>query len=281
MAAAESRTPRAGRNLSAAIVVGFALFALVIAGLVYWPPGVVILVALLAALGATELRHALRQVGLNAVVVPVAIGVTAMVLAAYAASMWPGEVWRTVEFGVIGAVVLATLIWRMPRGAEGYARDVAGSLFIVGYVGVLASFIGPVIAMPDGPVRVATMFLCVCGSDTGGYVLGAALGKHPMAPRISPKKTWEGLAGSVVLAGVCGVLMAIFALGRPWWFGLMLALVIVAFGTLGDLIESIVKRDVGIKDMSSVLPGHGGIMDRLDSVLVALPVSWLIFLLPL
>ena len=280
MAEAESPTPRAGRNLSAALLVGFALFGLVIAGLVFWPPGVVVLVALLGALGATELHHALRQVGLDAPVAPVAVGVAAMVLVVYAAASWGGA-WPTAAVGVTAAVVLVTLVWRMPRGAQGYTRDVAGGLFIFGYLGVLASFIGPLIAMPDGPLRVATMFLCVCGSDTGGYILGATLGKHPMAPRISPKKTWEGMVGSVVLAGVCGVLMSVFALGRPWWFGLALALVVVVFGTLGDLIESMIKRDVGIKDMSSVLPGHGGIMDRLDSIIVAMPVSWAIFLLPL
>ena len=280
MAAAQSPPSRAGRNLAAALVVGFALFGLVVAGLVFWPPAIVILAAVLAALGATELWHALRQVGLNASVVPVAAGVAAMVLAAYAAALWQGE-WQTVAFAVPGAVVIAALVWRMPGGAEGYARDVAGSLMIFGYVGVLMSFIGPIVAMPDGAARLALMFVCVVASDTGGYVLGATLGKHPLAPRISPKKTWEGMVGSVLLAAACGVVVAIFVMGRPWWFGVVFAVALVVVGTLGDLIESMVKRDVGVKDMSSVLPGHGGVMDRLDSMILALPVTWLIFSLPL
>jgi phosphatidate cytidylyltransferase len=116
-------------------------------------------------------------------------------------------------------------------------------------------------------------------SDTGGYALGASLGKHPMAPIVSPKKTWEGLVGSFLLAGVVGTLYVVFVMHQPWWLGLLLSVVIVIFGTAGDLIESMIKRDVGIKDMSSFLPGHGGVMDRLDSMLVAAPAGWAVFTL--
>ena len=272
---------RAGRNLPAAVVVGFILFALVVATFVFWPPGTVILMAILGVLGTMEIRHALRRTGMNADIVPVAVGTAAIVLAAYAAALWPGQTWETVKWAVLGVTIVGCLIWRMPAGADGYARDAAANVFIVGYVGVLAAFTGPLIAMPSGVWKLATVFLCVVGSDTGGYILGATLGKHPMAPKVSPKKTWEGMVGSVILAGVLGVLMAIFVLQRAWWFGLGLAVVIVVFGTLGDLIESMIKRDVGIKDMSSVLPGHGGVMERLDSMLVAIPVGWLVFSLPL
>ncbi|MDR1237402.1 MAG: phosphatidate cytidylyltransferase, partial [Propionibacteriaceae bacterium] len=122
-------------------------------------------------------------------------------------------------------------------------------------------------------------FLCVCGSDTGGYALGATLGKHQLAPKISPKKTWEGLIGSVLLASLVGALMAHFVLGAAWWIGVVLALVITFFSTVGDLIESLIKRDIGIKDMSSFLPGHGGVMDRLDSILIGIPAGWLFFTL--
>jgi len=271
------RTSRAGRNLSAALIVGIALFAVVVAALVWWPPGVVVLLALLVALGATEIAHALRRVGMNATVVPAAVGAAAIVLVTYASALWPGELSNAVRWGVLGAAVLWCLAWRMVRGAQGYARDAVASVFILGYLGVLASFTGLIIALPGGQWMLAVAFCCVVGSDTGGYILGATLGKHPMAPTISPKKTWEGMAGSVLLAGAVGVVLTIVMLHLPWWLGLLLAVLMVVFGTLGDLVESLIKRDVGIKDMSSVLPGHGGIMERLDSMLFAMPVAWLVF----
>jgi len=115
----------------------------------------------------------------------------------------------------------------------------------------------------------------VC-NDVGGYAAGVLFGKHPMAPKISPKKSWEGAAGSLILGTAAGVCMAIFVLGVPFWVGIILGISLVVVGTCGDLIESIIKRDIGIKDMSSFVPGHGGVMDRLDSLLVAAPVAWLI-----
>ncbi len=272
---------KAGRDLPAAVAVGAVLFVIVAAAMIWWPPGVVLLVVLLAVLGTTEVVHALRRVGLRASIVPVALGAAVIVLAGYAGALWPGGVWGTVRWAVIGGAVLLCLIWRMAAGPENYARDAAADIFTVGYVGVLLSFVGPIIALPDGNWKLITVFCCTVASDTGGYILGATLGKHAMAPKISPKKTWEGMAGSVVLSAIVGVLLAVFALHEPWWFGVGLGVVMVVFGTLGDLVESLIKRDVGIKDMSSVLPGHGGIMERLDSMIVAMPVGWLIFSLPL
>ena len=110
-------------------------------------------------------------------------------------------------------------------------------------------------------------------NDTFGYLVGASLGKHPMAPKISPKKSWEGFAGSIAGATAVGVLAAIFVLDKPWWVGVALAVGMVAAATAGDLSESMVKRELGIKDMSSILPGHGGVMDRLDSIVFASPVA--------
>lgn len=181
--------------------------------------------------------------------------------------------------GFLGATVLAALIWRMPAGAAGYVKDAAASLFTIGYIPLLGSFTGLILASPNGSAKMAVTLLIVMGTDTGGYAVGARLGKHPMAPQISPKKTWEGLAGSVGLASAVAIPLTVWWLGSSWWVGLILAVCIVAAGTCGDLIESLVKRDVGIKDMSSFLPGHGGAMDRLDSILVAGPVAWLIMFL--
>ena len=114
-------------------------------------------------------------------------------------------------------------------------------------------------------------------NDTFGYLVGASLGKHPMAPKISPKKSWEGFAGSIAGATAVGVLAAVFLLDKPWWVGVVLAVGMVAAATAGDLSESMVKRELGIKDMSSILPGHGGVMDRLDSIVFASPVAFILY----
>jgi phosphatidate cytidylyltransferase len=175
--------------------------------------------------------------------------------------------------------VLASLIWRMPKGAAGYVRDAAASMLIIGYVPLLGSFAALMLAEEQGSARLVTFLLIVVMNDTGGYVAGVLFGKHPMVPKISPKKSWEGLAGSLVFGTAAGVCMAVFLLAVPFWVGIVLGVSLVAAGTCGDLIESIIKRDLGIKDMSSFLPGHGGVMDRLDSLLIAAPVAWLIMYL--
>jgi phosphatidate cytidylyltransferase len=179
----------------------------------------------------------------------------------------------------LALTVLASLIWRMPKGAAGYVRDAAASMLIIGYVPLLGSFAALMLAEERGSARLVTFLLIVVMNDTGGYVAGVLFGKHPMVPKISPKKSWEGLAGSLVFGTAAGVCMAVFLLAVPFWVGIVLGVSLVAAGTCGDLIESIIKRDLGIKDMSSFLPGHGGVMDRLDSLLIAAPVAWLIMYL--
>lgn len=273
---------RAGRDLPAAIAVGLALFGIVVATLLWWPPGLIVLLVVLTSLGAIEVHQALRRVGMNSAVVAVVIGNVAIIGGSYAAAVLQPVTqipWHVVLLGTIGGSVLLALIWRMFGGAEGFARDSAASLFIIGYIPLLASFVGLILAQPHGVAKVVAVFLCITGSDTGGYAAGASLGRHAMVPTISPKKTWEGLAGSIVLASVVSVLQVVLVMHEPWWIGLLLAVVVVIFGTAGDLIESMIKRDVGIKDMSSFLPGHGGIMDRLDSTLVAAPAAWVLFTL--
>lgn len=276
------RKSRTGRDLPAAIAVGLSLFGTVAATLVWWPPGFIVLLVVLTSLGSIEVHHALRRVGMTSVVLPVVIGNVAIIGGSYAAAVLQPVTqipWHVVLLGTIGGSVLLALMWRMFTGAEGFARDSAASVFIIGYIPLLASFVGLILAQPHGVAKAVAVFLCIVGSDTGGYAAGASIGRHPMVPTISPKKTWEGLAGSVVLASVVGVLQFVFVMNQPWWLGVLLAIVVVVFGTAGDLIESMIKRDVGIKDMSSFLPGHGGVMDRLDSMLVAAPAAWLFFTL--
>ncbi|MGC3954145.1 MAG: phosphatidate cytidylyltransferase [Propionicimonas sp.] len=276
--AAGPRSP--GRNLPAAIGVGVGLLGAVVVTLIWWHPGFILLLVVLTCMGAVEVHHALKRIGMNSAILPIVVGTAVIIGGSYAATVLEpisGIAWHEVLLGTLALTVLLALIWRMPGGSDGYVRDAAASLFTITYIPLLASFIGLLLASPHGAWKLVVLALCVVGSDVGGYAFGATLGKHPMAPNISPKKTWEGLVGSAVTAAVVGALGAWFLLHLPWWFGLLLGLTCMVFGTAGDLIESLIKRDVGIKDMSSSLPGHGGVMDRLDSMLVAAPAGWLLF----
>jgi len=268
---------RAGRNLPAAIGIGIGLGAYVVLSLIYLPPAFVVLVAVALILASVELHEALKKHGMTSAIVPIAIGSVAISFGSYFAGRQEPVIFSTtsVLLASLALTVLASLIWRMPKGVAGYVRDVAASLLIIGYVPLLGSFAALMLAEGRGTLRVVTFMLIVVMSDTGGYVAGVLFGKHPMAPKISPKKSWEGVAGSLVFATVAGICMAIFVLHVPFWVGIILSVCLVAVGSCGDLIESMIKRDLGIKDMSSFLPGHGGVMDRLDSLLVAAPVAWL------
>lgn len=269
---------RAGRDLPKALAVGFGLGAFIVLSLIFFKPAFVVLVAAALVLGARELSTALRRQGMNAAIVPIMAGCVAITIGSYLAGIQRPVVFSTtsVLLAALALTVLLSLVWRMPGGADGYVRDVAASLMIISYVPLLGSFTALMLAGERGAARLVTFMLIVVMSDTGGYVFGVLFGRHPMAPKISPKKSWEGLVGSVVFGVIAGVCMAVLGLGVPIWVGVLLGVALVAVGTCGDLIESLIKRDLGIKDMSSFLPGHGGVMDRLDSLLVAAPVAWLI-----
>jgi phosphatidate cytidylyltransferase len=227
-------------------------------------------------------NRALRRIGMNAEIVPIVLGTIGMVVGTYAVARGVPFVtmpWHSTLLMFLGATVLAVLVLRFPRGHENFVRDAAASIFIIGYIALLGSFTALILAPDDGGARMVTFLLCVVANDTGGYVLGVLFGRRPLAPHISPKKTWEGFGGSLLFSVVVGALLTHFLLGAPWWVGVVLGVTMVFFGTAGDLIESSIKRDVGIKDMSSILPGHGGVMDRLDSLLVAAPAAWLVLYL--
>ncbi|MGO4957537.1 phosphatidate cytidylyltransferase [Luteococcus sp. Sow4_B9] len=267
---------RAGRNLPAAIAVGVGLFGSVVVTLAWWNWGFILLVAVALSLGAVEIHNAFERIGARSEIVPIVLGTMLTVLGSYHAAQnprphLPSNTWI---IGLLALTSLSCLVLRLRHGAEGYVRDASASLFTVGYIPLLGSTVALMLADENGPQRIITFMLCVIASDTGGYIAGVLFGKHPMAPRVSPKKTWEGFAGSVIAGMALGSACTVLLLDSPWYVGALLGLLLVAFGTAGDLVESMIKRDVGIKDMSSFLPGHGGVMDRLDSLLVAAPVAW-------
>ncbi|WP_129668668.1 phosphatidate cytidylyltransferase [Phytoactinopolyspora endophytica] len=260
---------RAGRDLRAATGVGVGLGAVVLGTLFTFPAafaGVVILVMVVAV---WELAQAFSTRGITVPVVPALLGTVLMLVGTYVAGTSPLVVG-------LGLTVMATSVWRLGDGSVGYLRDVTAGIFIVVYVPFLAGFAMLMARADDGHWQVFALLAVVVASDTGGYFTGVLIGKHPMARSVSPKKTWEGFSGSLLLGVAVGVAVAVLAFDGPWWGGVVLGVVGVVGATVGDLGESMIKRDLGVKDMSSLLPGHGGIMDRLDSLLPSAPLIWLV-----
>jgi len=266
---------RLGRDLGAAIAVGVGLGAVVLASLLLYPPGFVVVVAVAIVIGAVEFVRAVETVGARPPVVPLVLGCVSIL----ALTWYRGQDGLIVGFMI---TVLVCVLWRLADGAGGYLRDISTTVFIVAYLPLLAGFAVLLVQPADGPARVIAFIVTVVCSDVGGYAAGVLRGRHLLAPSVSPKKSWEGLAGSVVAAMVGGVLLLTLALAGTWWQGAVFGLAAAAAATLGDLGESLVKRDLGVKDMGSILPGHGGLMDRLDSLLPAAAVSWILlsFFLP-
>ncbi|MFI9243253.1 phosphatidate cytidylyltransferase [Streptomyces sp. NPDC053086] len=261
----------AGRDLSAAIGVGVGLGVLIVASLFIVKAVFVGVIAVAVVVGLWELTSRLQErQGIKAPLVPLAVGGAAMVVAGYvrgAEGAWVA----------MALTALAVLVWRMTEPPEGYLKDVTAGVFAAFYVPFLATFVALMLTADDGPWRVLIFLLLTVVSDTGAYAVGWRFGKHKLAPRISPGKTREGLAGAVLFAMVAGALCMQFLIDDgAWWQGLLLGLAVAASATLGDLGESMIKRDLGIKDMGTLLPGHGGIMDRLDSLLPTAPVVWLL-----
>ncbi|MEV5958174.1 phosphatidate cytidylyltransferase [Streptomyces sp. NPDC051987] len=264
----------AGRDLGAAIGVGVGLGIVIVASLFVVKAVFVGVVAVAVVVGLWELTSRLQErKGIKAPLVPLALGGAAMVVAGYAR----GAEGAWVALALTG---LAVLVWRMTEPPEGYLKDVTAGLFAAFYVPFLATFVAMMLTAEDGPFRVLTFLLLTVVSDTGAYAVGWRFGTHKLAPRISPGKTREGLVGAVLFAMVAGALCMQFLIDDgTWWQGLLLGLAVAASATLGDLGESMIKRDLGIKDMGTLLPGHGGIMDRLDSLLPTAPVVWLLMVL--
>ncbi len=266
------KVSRAGRNLPAAMAVGLTLGALIVFTLFTRKELFVVLATASLCVGVWELCRALRLGGLHVPVVPSVVGCVSMLGAAYVG----GGQALAVCFAL---TCVAILVWRVADGVAGAAPDIAGGMLVAAYPSLLAAFSSLLLAPDDGNWRLFTYVAVTVSSDIGGYAVGVLLGRHPMAPTISPKKSWEGFGGSVLMCMGVGVLCVHFALGGRWWVGLLLGAVTAVAATVGDLIESTIKRDLGVKDMSNILPGHGGMMDRLDSLVVTAPVVWAVLAL--
>ncbi len=273
--APEPKKSRAGRNLPAAIGIGVTLGGVVVVSLVVRKEAFLVVMAAAIAVGAWELTKALGNVGIRASLVPLLLGSVSMILSAFLR----GPEALMVTYGL---TLVAILVWRVADGVRGATRDTVGGIFIATYPCFLAGFVALMLAQTDGHLWVVFFVLVTVASDIGGYAAGVLLGKHPMAPTVSPKKSWEGFAGSVAFCAAVGAAALHLMLDGSWAVGALIGLATAVTATIGDLMESLLKRDLGIKDMSSILPGHGGVMDRLDSLVMTAPLIWglLTYLLP-
>jgi phosphatidate cytidylyltransferase len=269
---------KAGRNLPAAVGSAVVLLATVAASLFIWKTAFMFVVAIAVVVAIWELRQGMLAREIDLPEQPIMVGGVVMVFVAYFFGA-PALVTAT------GVTALVIMLWLLRRGVEGYVKNATASVFTLVYLPFLASFVGLLLAeggawdferWDDGVKAVVTFILVTIASDIGGYVAGVLFGKHPMAPVISPKKSWEGFAGSTVACVVVGWALVVYLLEGDWWVGVILGLITVVMATLGDLCESVIKRDLGIKDMSHIIPGHGGLMDRLDSLLATVAPTWLL-----
>ncbi|WP_209307688.1 phosphatidate cytidylyltransferase [Geodermatophilus sp. DF01-2] len=260
---------RAGRDMVAAVGVGVGLAAVILLSLLVHRPAFLLVLLVAILVGVVELTRALEAGGADPPLVPVLVGTVAMTALA----------WNRGPSGlVVGFLltVLAVLLWRLGDGSEGYLRDASAGVLVTLYVPLLAGFAVLLLVPDDGAARVLAFMATVVGNDVGGFAAGVLFGKHPMAPSVSPKKSWEGMAGSVVACVLIATPIVTLALDGPWWGGVLFGAALAVSATAGDLGESLIKRDLGLKDMGHLLPGHGGIMDRLDSMLPSAAVAYLL-----
>ncbi|NCV82530.1 MAG: phosphatidate cytidylyltransferase [Actinobacteria bacterium] len=264
----EAINKKAGRKLGPSIVVSLSLIALVWFALVYRREVFAVVVAIAVLLGIREIVRAFSVRGIYISVVSLAIGAVALTYAT----------WNGGAAGLAIATAIAIpllLIQLLTKGTDGFVQSATATTFSLLYLPFLAGFLILLAKPTTGLERVMTFVVLVGCNDTFGYIVGVLFGKHPLVPVISPKKSWEGLIGSLVFTVIGGSLAFRYILDTHWWVGAIVALMIVFTATCGDLIESAMKRDLHLKDMGTLLPGHGGILDRLDSVLISAPALWL------
>jgi phosphatidate cytidylyltransferase len=263
----EAINAKAGRKLGPSILVSLAILAVVFLTISFAPPLFAIFAWIAILLAGRELTKAYRAGGIDLPDNAISIAITLLLAAA-----WFGRV-----SGLAVAIAIAipcVLVYMLLRDPKDFVRKSTAAAFAIFYLAFLGGFILLLAHDKDGLARIFTLVVLVSCNDTFAYLFGVLLGKHPLAPQISPKKTWEGLVGSIIATTIGSALVFQYALGHTWWIGAGIGLVAVVTATCGDLIESAVKRDLSIKDMGTILPGHGGILDRIDSVLFTGPAVW-------
>jgi phosphatidate cytidylyltransferase len=271
--AAQPAAPKskAGRDLPAAIAVGVGLGAMIIVSLVFYKYLFAVVVTVAMLIAVWELYNAFLHNDIKIARTPLYVVAIIGPTLAYLYGV-------TAHLAIFGAFVVVALMWRIRRGTEGYVADATGSLFVGFYLLFMVGFVMLMLREPDGVTRIVAFIAITVCNDIGGYAAGVIFGKHPIAPQISPKKSWEGFAGSVIMQVAVAIPIFIIGFDEQWWKGVIFGVVMSITATAGDFIESAVKRDLDVKDMSNILPGHGGLMDRLDSLIPNAFVAWALLL---
>jgi phosphatidate cytidylyltransferase len=270
------KASRAGRNLPAAIGVGVVIGGLAIATLLFFPIGWLVMLAIFIPVATYEVVRRLREAGYALPLIPLLLGGQAIIWLSFYGPAGP--------LGAYGGTIVVCMVWRLVgqgirEAPVNYLRDISAAVLLATWVPLFASFSALLIFQDHGGIRAFTVIVTVVFADIGGYIAGVLFGKHLMVPAISPKKSWEGLGGSLLFGVTAAVLSVTFLMDRPAWVGVPLGLMLVITGVLGDLVESQVKRDLGIKDMGTLLPGHGGVMDRIDAMLPSAVAGWIVLTL--
>ena len=265
----EAINKKAGRKLIPSILVSLSILAVVFGTIIYVPIlfGVFIWFAIMLAI--REIVHAYKQGGIELPEFPLQLAGTALLVSA-----WYGRV-----SGLAVAIAICIpnlLVFLLVKTSKDFIKRSTAATFAIFYIPFLAGFILLLAHHEDGAARIFALVVLVSCNDTFAYIFGVLFGKHPLAPHISPKKTWEGLTGALIASTVGSALVFHFSLQSHWWLGALIGVMAVVTATCGDLIESAVKRDLAIKDMGAILPGHGGILDRIDSVLFTGPAVWFV-----
>jgi phosphatidate cytidylyltransferase len=270
---------RAGRNLPAAVASAVVLLLAIAGSLFFFKAAFMVIVAAAVVIALWELHRGMAARSIDIPEQPLMLGGVVMVVVAY---FWGAPALVTAT----AVTALVTMLWLLRRGVEGFVQNASAAVFTLVYVPFLGSFVALMLAegghrldaghVDDGVRGIITFILVTIASDIGGYAAGVLFGRHPMAPVISPKKSWEGFAGSALFCVGAGVALVVWMLDGDWWVGVVLGLIAVVMATLGDLVESVMKRDLGVKDMSQIVPGHGGLMDRIDSLLATIAPIWLL-----
>lgn len=267
---------RAGRPLWQAIVFGLLLGGVFVGSLFWLVELFVLFVTALVVFAVLELAGALTDKGRLRSRWPLVV--VSAVMVPLAAFYGPeGQLWSLVGAIVLAVVIRAGRALLQPDSRSTTLPDIGVAVMVLAYIPFLAGFAVALATSPGGVLWLFSGVVIVVCVDVAAYATGLSLGRTPLAPKISPKKTWEGFAGSLLAALLAGVLLGIFLLGLTWWQGIIVGALLVGSATLGDLIESLIKRDLGIKDISSWLPGHGGFLDRLDSMLPSMAMLYVLF----
>ena len=265
----EAINKKAGRKLIPSILVSLFLLAVIFLTIAYIPALFALFVGAAVLLATRELVAAFHARGIEVRFLHLGSATAAVLASAWFAGL------RGLSISIVVAMIIL-LFLQLLKGVEGFVKNATGTTFALLYPGFVAGFIFLLARSDKGFEYITTLVILVGCNDTFAYLTGVLLGKHPLAPKISPKKSWEGFIGGLLFTSVGSALAFYYLLNHHPYIGALAGCLGVLAATVGDLVESAIKRDLSIKDMGTLLPGHGGMLDRIDSALITAPVLWCI-----